>query len=172
MAYDPKNLIVYDDLYDLWAASWWQQRWFWVLIGIMATLIAFGLFFLIKKFKQSKKTNQDPWQEALALLQMIDPEGFKDRLAHKDFYAQVTLILKNYLGARYDLALASKTDDEVIELVCSSSFPASLHDSLKEIFTGALFVKFANQDAAFQKMLQDLEASMKMVKVTMPSPPS
>lgn len=164
---DKPKIPMYD-LYDLWYEPFWHKSWFWpVVMSLLVLLVCFIIWFVLSKRKQTVVV-KTPWQEALDKFAQVDLEHFKDSSKHKQFYSEITLILKNYLSRRYGLILASKTEQEVIGVITSSEFPDFQLENLTAIFQGALFVKFANQNAAFQKMVHDLNVSKGIVESTIP----
>ncbi len=156
------------DLYDLWYEPLWHKSWFWWLICLFVfSVIVLGVFWFIRKRRAHKHgIEKTPWQIALERLEYIKLEDYNDPASHKLFYSELTAILKRYLTGRYDVHLESKTDEEVIIVVRESEFPKELLDRLSSIFHGALYIKFAHQDAAYQQMQHDLERSIDIITTT------
>jgi hypothetical protein len=161
------------ELYDLY--GWWYQPFwyhpivkifFWLLITVLAIVVCFCAYRFLKKRAEQKM--REPWQDALSELQAIKLNVFEDAETHKLFYAQLTSLLKTYLGKRYQLVLADKTDHEVIEQIASSPLPLDLQDHVRTLFQGAQFIKFAHQEGAQDRMRYDLMRAIDIVRNTIP----
>ncbi len=155
------------DLYDLWYEPFWHKPWFWPLVfSVIFLLIMLVLYWGIKKRMKTKQIIKEPWQEALEQLTILKVHEYKSITARKQFYSNLTYILKRYLIRRYGIALESKTDEELIVIIRNSEFPVELFATLSTIFNDALYIKFAHQDAAFQQMNHDLEHTISIIKST------
>ncbi len=151
------------DIYDITYEPWWQSLWF-KTIGISLIAILSGLFvyYLYKKYR--KVTSLTYWQQAFASIAVLEKQGFADGQL---FYVRLTHIIKDYLHERYQLALADKTDTELLEtLKQTTEVPSTVCQEVKEIFDGVIFIKFANQQAAHERMEQALVKSRSLIKET------
>ena len=163
------------NLYDLWYEPFWHKPWFLlVIVSVALLMVALLLFWLIKIRKKTKQRLKEPGQEALDQLTMLQQQVHecKSVVSRKQFYSNLTRILKRYLVRRYGFALESKTDEEVVLIIRNSEFPIELFKSLSTVFNGALYIKFAHQDAAFDQMNQDLDQVVSIIKLTSINPPS
>jgi hypothetical protein len=153
------------DLYDLWYEPVWHKAWFWWCVGgLLFALGMIGIILFIRMYKARKHTlAKTPSQILVERLNALNIEAFKKPEKHKLFYSELTDILKCYLIQHYGMSLESKTDDEVIMLIKTSLVPQELHENLASIFYGALYIKFAHKDAAYQQMHDDLQRSMEIV---------
>ena len=164
---DSQKIPIYD-LYDIWYEPFWCKPWFIPSILLLFLLLFSLLIWYFLKKRKKKKIIKDPWDHALQKMNALNLKNFADTKIHKKFYSQVTTILKEYYSRRYGLFLQSKTDEEVVEIIYSSEFPHSLYESLRGIFQGAQYIKFANQDAAVERIKNDLKISMELIKKTIP----
>lgn len=156
------------DLYDVWYEPFWHKPWFWPVITSFFILFFLIIVIVIIKKRRKKVVILDPWDWALQKFDELVVNEFRAPEMHKQFYFTLTAILKDYFSKRYSLELTSKTDEEVIEIICASDFPQSLQSSLKSIFHGAQYIKFAKQDVVLEKMHQDLKNSKRFVRETIP----
>lgn len=161
------------ELYELY--GWWYQPvwyhplarfFYWLLIGILIIATCFFVYRFFKKRAAQKL--REPWQDALSELQAINLILFEDPETHKLFYAQLTALLKKYLGRRYQLLLDDKTDHEVIEHISSSPLPLDLQEHVRILFCGAQLIKFAHQEGAQDRMRYDLMRAIDIVRNTIP----
>ena len=170
-SFSPDNLLAMYELYDIWYEPFWHEPWFWYFVGFLGfILLGIIVWFCFVKKRKTKATVHVPWQEALASLKAINLDLYSDHLMHKVFYVELTTVLKTYLSKRYQLQLASCTDQEVAKIISKSSFPTHLVGPLERIVNGALVIKFANKDAAVEQMKYDLIRSIDIISQTIPPP--
>ncbi len=161
------------DLYDLWYEPFWHKPWFWpIVVTVILLLAALVVYWFVKKRMKTKQIIKEPWQEALEQLAILKVHECKSITARKQFYSNLTYILKRYLIRRYGIALESKTDEEIIVIIQNSEFPVELFATLSTIFNGAQYIKFAHQDAALEQMNYDLEHTISIIKSTGSNTPS
>ena len=163
-----KQIRLYDDLYDLWYEPFWHKPWFIIFAGCLATVFLVGLIWLVIRSIKKKKKVLTPWQEALKNLMALNIASYEMPSRHKDYYQQLTGILKRYVSRRYGCFLASKTDQEVINALKETELAHDLQEQLEDIMQGAVFVKFANQQAAHEKMKLDLQRAQELIQKTIP----
>lgn len=162
-----KQLRIYE-LYDLWHEPLWQQPWFLITISCLIILLCIIIIWLIVRYRKKRQTLLSPWQEALKRLSALDMQRYSDAHFHKEFYHEITKILKTYLNRRYGLNLASQTDEEVLIAIKNTEFPSPQHVSLEKILQGALLIKFANHEAAQEQIKADLECAKECIRQTIP----
>jgi len=154
------------DIYDLWHKPFWQLRSFWLVFGcaVMLVVLACFCFFLFVYMRQKKK--EAPWIWALRKLNGLQISTVSGRDEAKEFYFSLTLILRHYLSARYNLDLAGKTDQEIIYLIDRQKIPFNIASCVKAIFEGGAFVKYADESVLNDKIEQDLNRAINLVKST------
>lgn len=157
------------DLYGLWQRSIWQEWWFrlFFFLGLMCVLIvfAYGIWYIIKLNKRHTKEYPDISLEEIERLQV---QQFVRDKKQDQFYLKLTTILKYYLNHRFHIS-ATSTDYEILEkLVDIKNDIPQLHDQLESIFSGAAFVKFGQQEVGVERMLQDRNMAMTIIKKTRP----
>lgn len=155
------------ELYDIWYTPVWRQPWFKIGLGIVGLMVLCLVVFAWFK-KKSRPKIKEPWQEALDSLYAINLKLFEEPEHHRMLYQHITAILKKYIGTRYSLDLASKTDHECLVIVAQSTFPSDLLAQLKSIMESAVTIKFAHQEAVMEHMRLDLLRSMDIVRNTIP----
>jgi hypothetical protein len=163
------------ELYDiepLWHVPFWQTKQFlWILIGIGVLLVALIVFFILKKW-YSKKRVQLPWERALAQLAVLEKNKYVSTVHGKEFYGELTRILKEYIHDRYQIDVIHATDEELlIILEKQSELPSVLYEQARDLMDGMAFIKFANVQAAQKKIEEDFERTGKIIKETIPKKP-
>lgn len=161
MQEQPKVELI--DIYDITYNPWWLSSWFKLCAsGLFGVLIIALSYVLYKKYK--KKISLPYWQQTLRSIELLKKQGFEDGQL---FYVRLTQVVKQYLHERYKIALADKTDSEMLEtLKHTPDIPPLVYKEVKEIFDGVMFIKFANQHAAKERMEQALIKSQELVSLT------
>ncbi len=157
------------DIYGWWYKPLWHSWYFKATVGFVGALL--GVYFLVKVcrwYRGLPGKAKEPWQEALGSLQAIKLSLFEDGETHRLFYGHITAILKNYLAKRYQLELASKTDQEVMSAIQNSPLPADLQEHLQALMKGAEIIKFAHQESGAERMRYDLMRAIDIVRNTIP----
>jgi hypothetical protein len=158
------------DIYGMWYVPFWQRPWFlWtgVVIGVgIATLIS---WYVIRRYRARNKQRIPYWQEALNALGALKQQNIATVAQGSKFYAQLTVLLKQYLQQRYGFDVRGKTDDETIAVLERAQFNPQYLSQLKAILQGGLYIKFANMQAAQQQIEKDLTSAVNFVKTTIPS---
>lgn len=151
------------DIYDYMYVPFWQQRWFYYLMLIMGfMLVGIGLYLIVKMFLSRAATRKKPWEIAIEQVKALDYRKTK----HKELYFRLTDILKTYFTLRYGVPLRDKTDQEVIAILENGLLPSQSQELIKEVFSAPLFIKFANEQAGFERMQHDIAASIALIEQT------
>ena len=150
------------DIYDVQYDPWWLNTWVWYIFLLVGTVTVVSLFLLAwKKWGPQKRVAY--WQQALLSIERLGNEFDNPR----EFYGQLTGIIKRYLEERYALPLVGKTDTELIEdLKHDSSISVQLYEDVKQIFDGVTYIKFAHQTAAVEHMKHAQRIAMNIIKTT------
>jgi len=113
------NELNFDDIFDLWLPSWWESPWVWCAMCV-AILSFIGLFFLVRYlYKLYKIKKQSPLDVALHRMVLLTKSVQNER-AHetfnargKEFYTELSLVIKQYFDGEHGLHASSKTDTEL-----------------------------------------------------------
>lgn len=115
---------------------------------IALILLLFAWFYVFKKIKQKGQPTQkkkerilSPSEEAIESLEALRAERIENE-NQKQFYSQITDILRRYISSRYAFQAKEMISDEIIENL-SQSCPLEEVYRLKELFYTADLVKFA-----------------------------
>jgi len=156
------------DIYSTWHVPFWQTNWFYLLIGVFISLIIlFIVYLIVKKIRFRPKKQLPFWQQALHAIEQLKKENKITVVQGKEFYAQLTAILKRYIALRFHVDVQGKTDDELIAYLSDKKlFDAKLLQNIKSIFSGSVTIKFANTQAAQEQMERDYRNAIEFVKKT------
>ncbi len=159
-----KSIRIYE-LYDLWYQPFWLHCMFLFVIGAILIFVIGIVIWMIYKKKNIKK-KLPPWDKALRNLERLKPEHFEGYERRKEFYIELTRILKTYLSIRYSIDLLDKTDYESLKNLQRCIGSSLLLEKLETIISGAVWAKFAPQDIIQQKMTEHLSETILIVKST------
>ena len=137
------------DIYDIVYEPWWLS----VTAKITACIVVFILCVAVCYFiyrKTRKPLVLLYWQKALRDIGVLEKADFSDGQL---FYLRLTEIMKQYLQERYAIHLVDKTDTELLELLKTTEFiPSHVYETMKDLFEGVVFIKFAHQHAVQERM--------------------
>lgn len=152
------------ELYSYSKAPWWHNPFVLLAILVSSIVVGIGIIVLYRCIKKRRKV-LTPWEIALVRLHQL--AGKKESVA-KDFYYELTALLKTYFTQRYAINLEGKTDMEIIESLDSVQLPGDLIDRLKKIFQGAYYIKFAQESTVAEYMHKDLNRAIDIVRNSIP----
>jgi hypothetical protein len=158
------------EIYDYYTQPILEQKYVQITLFSILTIITVGLIFLFFWIRSCKRI-KTYWDLALQDLYSLKPEKCSSKKDFKSFYFTITSIFKKYLDKRYAWHTETKTDEELIKYLESESFDATLLMQIQKILEGAVWVKFANQDALKNQAESDLKIIIKIVEQTKPAEP-
>jgi hypothetical protein len=153
-------------IYPMWHVPFWQTTTFYVLMALSiggALLIALIVWI---KHVRARKQQLMIWDKSLQ--ELHDLRNQYGIAQAKEFYAVLSLILKKYLHGRFGYDVYSKTDQELLQYLATTSFPRELIEQLHSIIEGSVLVKFANAQAIQEQMQHDFNTSISIITKTIP----
>ena len=174
--YDLKPLIAVDKS----PSKWWKYL-------LIALLILGGLAYLLYWFIWRKKPLTEaekiallpPYDRAKLALKKLEESDYLENQALKDYYSELTLIIRKYLDEKvYDHSLESTTDELINRLLLlkeANKIDLSIETirNIESILKRADLVKFAKgapEIALAQIDKQTIEAEIDHVKEALPEP--
>jgi hypothetical protein len=124
-----------------------KKNWWWLLLIIAA--ITAGLIYLFRKkginpLKIRLKPEEPPHHIALRELERIRIEKIWKHGKIKDYYTEITDVLRQYIERRYGIWAMEMTSDELLQSLSSSiQLSTEDHNKLKQILELSNLVKFA-----------------------------
>ncbi len=148
-----------------------SYAWIWWLLGIaIVALLGFliwkkqtdaGLFGL-EKAGPKKPPEQNAWEA----LHELEDSDLLTTGQHKEFYFQLSLILRQYLEERFGMSALDKTSSELLIEFRRVSLPSELTSMLRSFFDDADLVKFAKLVPAEQEIVDDLNRVKQFINAT------
>lgn len=150
----------------------WREYLPWI-IGVVLALVA--LFFIIKKLTKKKETpapidvpQESLYQRTTRLLDSLDHKKLWQSGAVKQYYVELTDILRGYIEERFKTPAMELTTDELLTNTHNHKEMSKHYDELSQILTTADLAKFAKAQPLPFEHTQALEQTRKFVEATKP----
>ncbi|MBP5259692.1 MAG: hypothetical protein J6Z12_03550 [Paludibacteraceae bacterium] len=159
----------------------WKEFWSWTGGILAACLVLAGLVLLILKYGFRKKVVLlpareepvvPPYETAMQRLQEIQQAKIWQQGRIKEFYTDVTTVVREYLSGRFQVNAMESTTDETLELAGSIPEVKPLCPQLKEFLQLADLVKFAKHVPVEAENNRFLQSAFDMVEATKPVVPT
>lgn len=152
------------EIYDYAYPPFYTSPYFIIASIIIVILIIISIYLYFKKNKRSIAS----WDWAIAELNKINFDHCKTKNDYKKMYFSLTQILKKYFNLRYQWQTEDKTDDELLLFLQVHNFEHTLLEQLKKIFSSALWIKFANEEALKSQACDDIKNIRNIIQKTIP----
>lgn len=153
------------DIYAMWYQPFWSTTWFYyVAVVFVGVGISYALWRLYKKYIY-KKVIVDCATVALQDLESLKKIHIVTQADSKDCYFRLSLILKDYLAARYQFASLQLTDTEIV-MHAQHLMNDEQRIALQKILQAMTLFKFEHQVAQNEKLEKDIETIMQFVQAT------
>ena len=127
----------------------------WKLVGICAAvltglLLIFALvYFIFRKIKLAVRVHRmSPIERALYELDKLIRKGLPGRGFYKDFYVELTMVVRRYIERQYGVRAPNLTTDEFLRAAgANAEFTQASIAELKTFLESADLVKFAGLEA-------------------------
>ena len=167
---DPDGKRFYDFLPD-WLLDFW---WMWLIIFLaIATFL-----WAIRNYKRkgaipfiTPKELPKPWEVALGSLQRLKTRKLWEQGLEKEYFTQLTDILRVYLFERFGINAMEMTSRQIMDKIYESDL-RDKKDYVKQILSVADFVKFAKVRPLPADSIAAYENAVKFVEETVPAPSS
>ena len=140
--------IEVDPKKDLPPLSWKLVRTITLVLLALAAVIA-GIWWTVKKIMQKVKEHRmSPIERAMLELDRLLKKGLPGRGRYKDFYVELTMVVRRYIQRRHAVRAPNLTTDEFLR--AASENPAFTREALAELkhfLESADMVKFAGVEA-------------------------
>ena len=153
----------FDDIFDIWLPPWWQDSRTWLVIASVI-LCSAVLMYLVSMWRRRKQP-LDPRVEALQCLYALVPSRvFDTQEEYKQFYVELTTLIKRYLDRQYHLACVSKTDIELVGYLERHAPDTRYQAVVQDLMRHASPVKFAQATEQYDTVLVDYEKVLDLVR--------
>ncbi|MDE6380958.1 MAG: hypothetical protein K2L11_10835 [Muribaculaceae bacterium] len=155
-----------DWLYDLW--------WLWLLlIAAIAAAVYFG-----RKYRKTgkfitlpEKPQPKPWTVALDRLENLKAKNLWENGMEKEYFTQLTDILRDYLQARFGINAMEMTSRQIMQTLADQEDVREKRSYVRKILDVADFVKFAKVRPLPADNVEAFENAVNFVKETVEKEP-
>jgi hypothetical protein len=127
----------------------------WKLVGLIVAflaglvLIVATIWFVVRKIKEMVRIHRmSPIERAYHELGILLKKGLPGRGFFKDFYVELTMVVRRYIERRHGVKAPNLTTDEFLRAAQdSSAFTEDVVEQLKKFLESADLVKFAGVQA-------------------------
>lgn len=152
----------------------WKGFWLIVLYVLIAILVAFTIYWIVRKYilngKNKPTQNNEPeipaHIKALEMLDAIKNEKRWERGEAKLYYTEVTDVIRIYIGKRYNLNAMESTSDEILTMLKTLEIKRDVLSSLKTLLDLSDLVKFAKWQPMSDDYLKSLSIAYSFVNET------
>lgn len=165
-ALQPDGKSIFDWLPD-WLLDFW---WIWLIIFLAICAFLWGL----RNYRQkgipfiSPKVLPKPWEVALGSLQRLKSRKLWEQGMEKEYFTDLTDILRQYLYERFDINAMEMTTRQIMDKIRESDL-RDKKDYMNQILNVADFVKFAKVRPLPADSIAAYENAVKFVEETIPS---
>lgn len=159
-----------------------QCRWYdyiplWLLWALLAVAVAVGVFFLLRHTRRRKVEAEikaqapvPPYELAVSRLEKLRQSGAAAPGHEKQFYTDLTDILRQYLHGRYGINAMEMTSSQIVRTLRSNPATRMPADQMDAVLRIADFVKFAKEKPLADDNVRALERARDFVETTKPAP--
>ena len=146
------------DIFPQWHIPFWKQQWFILAsYGALCILLILIGFLVYRWYIRSKQQPIPYWQAALQSIAKLQNKSYTKKEDGKRLYFTLTALLKSFMEKRFSVKMKNCTDEQVAQLIKTLAIDETSKKQLEAIFTGTVYIKFANEqalDAQIKKHLQ------------------
>lgn len=166
--YDIKQPLVVE--YTFW--DWLRDHWIWVVCGLLlAAAIAYVTWYMARRYEkqpifQKVEIVLTIDQVAIKKLNELNAKNLWQGGQVKEFYIELTDILREYLEKRYTIQTMEQTTDEIFTSLKPKKLPVDAHNKLNDILVLADLVKFAKEKPVGPENEQQFNNAISFVELT------
>ncbi len=147
------------DPFSIWERIllWFKEYWLWLLIP---SLIIIGTIVLLKYLKKKPEVAA-PSAPAIPLpIQLLEKLEQVEQAAqwkegkHKEYYSDVTDVIRKFLEYKYKIPALEKTSDEILHSLSLSAINKNDYNQLQNLFSLANMIKFAKSMPVAEENIQ------------------
>lgn len=152
--------------------DWVTENWIWILacVLIVAAGVVGVLIFTNRihvPFIPEKKP-EPPYDQAKRLLALLREEHLWEKGREKEYYSELTDILRRYISRRFGVNAMEMTSGQLLKALDSLSELNTLAPQVKYVLDTADFVKFARMQPKPDVNVKTFEATDNFIETTRP----
>ncbi len=153
--------------------DWLRDHWLWIVIPLLAVLLAAGIIYYIKKRpkkapvpRAEKKVVVPPHTIALEKLKELRERKLWQNDQVKQYHSELTDIIREYLEKRYGIKALEQTTEDIFSGLKRMDISDGNRDLLHQMFVLADLAKFAKQKPSAAENEMSMEIAINFVEGT------
>lgn len=135
--------------------DYWNRYWIYSIAALVLFIIALVLIVLYIRSKSKNLKNSEPktpYDEILAGLKSLDAKKYLKRNEQKEYYTQLSFMLRRYIGKVYQFSALEVLSDDLVRYIQQKEDVLDADKvQLKSFLFDADLVKFAKQELSDDK---------------------
>ena len=121
----------------------------WCIAALAVVAVVAAVWWMVRKIRQKiKEHRMSPIERAMLELDRLLKKGLPGRGRYKDFYVELTMVVRRYVQRQHDVRAPNLTTEEFFDVTRNApTFPKSTLDLLIDFLRKADMVKFAGVEA-------------------------
>lgn len=149
--------------------------WLYLVIGIIVLLVILYFVFFYKRKERAEKRKvevppEPPYEQAVKNLKQLQKKKLWENGEIKEYYSELTDILRLYIHRRYKINALEQTSDELLNAIKQVTRLNQQRDDLKYILEMADLAKFAKLAPLPEEHKNCMEKASSLVEWTKPVP--
>jgi hypothetical protein len=175
-----KNEKDRNDIRDIKPVVGIKSRYLIYIIGLLVAILSIAAFFYIKQFLRKKELERlnaqvilSPHDEAYQLLTKLKNSTLPREGKIKEFYVQLSDVIRRYLSRRYLIEISDLTTFELLGKLKEVQTEGGAYDLVGSILRDCDFVKFAKYEPSYSETREHLNLAFNLVdrtKIVVPEP--
>ena len=151
----PVDVSKPDQFYDIkqvWAPPFVLSDYYPLIFGVLFALLFICIIgYIVQRIKQKKslipfkkpEPKLPPHEQAIRELDEIKQQKLWQQGRNKEYYTQVTDVIRKYIEERFGVNAMEMTSGEILEMLRAEADAKPVFDNLKQVLELSDFVKFA-----------------------------
>ena len=165
--------VAYPSRWYDWVPQWVSDYWGWVLValGLLAAAVA-GWMYWRKggTMVVRRKRVIPPYELAVSRLEKLRERRLAESGHEKEYYTELTDILRQYLDGRFGINAMEMTSTEIMRAIRHNEATRMSADRMRSILEVADFVKFAKMRPLPDDNVKSFNSALAFVEDTKPAP--
>ncbi|MGB2866817.1 MAG: hypothetical protein WBD36_00075 [Bacteroidota bacterium] len=161
------------------SAPWKFEDFVPYLIALLVLLIAGMAYYYYRKRRMQRESMQEavrsaipPHREALAALRLIEEKKLWQQGKVKQYYSEVTEIIRTFFERRWKIVALELTSDEILQQMKQIPESEKVWKQMQSFFTTADLVKFAKYEPAPAEHESEMQWAYEIVRSMIPPQPT